>query len=373
MFFHVLLTTKCNLQCRYCFGKSCEDIGTDFGDFEIDYSLPSRISYSIDLLRDFCEKDPECVLTFYGGEPMLCIEEIKRIMDNVKVKHFMTQTNGLFLRQLEPEYVNRFHTILVSIDGDQELTDYYRGQGVYRKVINNLKLIKRNGFDGELIARMTVMEETDIFKQVLWLLNNQDYSFSSVHWQIDAGFWKNDFKKRQFRKWANESYNPGIRRLIKFWVDFMEKYGKILKLYPLLGVMQSLLLNEKSLLRCGSGWVNYSILTDGTITPCPIMGGMKDFYVGHIKTANPLSLEKVFVTEPCTECKIFPECGGRCLYANITKQWSKEAYSLVCDTVKNLIDSLKQELPKVRQLIAKQKIELSDFDYMKYNGCEIIP
>jgi len=41
--------------------------------------------------------------------------------------------------------------------------------------------------------------------------------------------------------------------------------------------------------------------------------------------------------------------------------------------VKNLVDSLKQELPRVKKLIAEQKIGLSDFEYMKYNGCEIIP
>jgi sulfatase maturation enzyme AslB (radical SAM superfamily) len=68
---------------------------------------------------------------------------------------------------LNPAYVNRFHTIIVSIEGDENLTDFYRGKGVYRKVINNLKLIKKNGFHGELIARMTVMEQTDIHHQVL--------------------------------------------------------------------------------------------------------------------------------------------------------------------------------------------------------------
>jgi sulfatase maturation enzyme AslB (radical SAM superfamily) len=109
-------------------------------------------------------------LTFYGGEPLLCVEEIKEVMDGVKAKGFMIQTNGLLLDRLEPKYVNRFHTILVSIDGDEELTDFYRGEGTFKKVIENLRLIKRDGFMGELIARMTVMEQTDIYRQVTWLL-----------------------------------------------------------------------------------------------------------------------------------------------------------------------------------------------------------
>ena len=58
-------------------------------------------------------------------------------------KLFMIQTNGLLLDKLEPKYVNRFHTILVSIDGEEALTDYYRGKGTFRKVIDNIKLIKK--------------------------------------------------------------------------------------------------------------------------------------------------------------------------------------------------------------------------------------
>ena len=58
----------------------------------------------------------------------------------------MIQTNGLLLDRLEPEYVNRFHTILVSLDGDEELTDYYRGKGTFRKVIDNVKLDREERF-----------------------------------------------------------------------------------------------------------------------------------------------------------------------------------------------------------------------------------
>jgi len=374
MFFHVILTGECNSQCRYCFAEAMEDVDEDFSGFDVDYSLPKKIGYKIDLLERLCRQDPECVLTFYGGEPLLCTEEIKHIMNRVNAKHFMIQTNGLLLNSLEPEYVNRFHTILISIDGDEVLTDYYRGKGTFRKVVDNLKLIKRNGFGGELIARMTVMEQTDIYKQVIWLLNNSEFSFSSVHWQLNAGFWGNDFARRDFKKWSEGSYNLRIRKLVKFWVDYMEKNGAVLRLYPFLGIAHSFLSGEEtSLLRCGGGWINYAIQTDGHIVPCPTMWGMKDYYLGHISNANPLKLKKVFVGEPCTKCDIFHICGGRCLYANVTKRWGVEDYSLVCNTVRNLIDAVTNELPRIRKHIENGRIRLKDFEFMRYNGCEIIP
>jgi uncharacterized protein len=374
MFFHVILTTECNSQCLYCFGEALDDMDEDFLDLTVDYSLPRNISYNIALLDKLCERDNDCVLTFYGGEPLVCVDEIKKIMDRVRAKLFMIQTNGLLLDRLDSQYVNRFHTILVSIDGDQALTDYYRGNGTFRKVIDNLKLIRQNGFQGELIARMTVMEQTDLYRQVTWLLNNDEFSFSSVHWQLNAGFWKNDFARRDFKCWSEENYNPGIWKLVKFWVDNMEKNGVVLHLYPFLGVAESLLSGEgKSLLRCGGGWINYAIQTDGYIIPCPTMWGMKDYYLGHISNADPLKLKKVFVGKPCTECNALNLCGGRCFYANVTKRWGPEAYSHVCKTVRTLINAISKEIPRIKEFIDEGRVQRKDFEYMKYNGCEIIP
>ncbi|MDW8040962.1 MAG: TIGR04084 family radical SAM/SPASM domain-containing protein [Nitrososphaerota archaeon] len=373
LFFHLMVTTECDLECLYCFGEALEDFGDDFGSFSVDYSLPKRLSFDLGLLERFCSLDSDCVLIFYGGEPLLYLDDVRRIMDRVKVKHFVVQTNGLRLASLEPEYLNRFSVILVSIDGDEVLTDFYRGRGVYRKVMENLRRIKRNGFQGEVIARMTVMEETDIYRQVLWLLNNSEFPFSSVHWQLNAGFWS-DFEKRKFRKWSEESYNPGIRHLVRFWVDYMEKHGVVLRLYPFLGVAQSLLKGEENApLRCGAGWINYAIQTDGYIVPCPSMWGMRDFYLGHISMAHPLRLRKIFVGEPCTSCRIFNVCGGRCLYANMTKRWKPEAYKTVCETVENMVKAIANEIPRIRRLIEARVIKMEDFEFMQYIGCEIIP
>ncbi len=375
MFFHVIATTDCNLQCRYCFGESMDDFDEDFGEFELDYSLPRKADYNVEYLNRFCRKDPDCVVTFYGGEPLLNSGFVRQVMDKVAAKYFMIQTNGLLLDRLESGYLNRFHTILVSIDGEEALTDYYRGKGTFRKVIKNLKLIERNGFKGELIARVTVMEQTDIYKQVRWLLDNEEYSFSSVHWQLNAGFWGNDYARRDFKRWSEESYMPGISKLTKFWVDQIDRRGVVLRLYPLLGIADSLLFDkEPSLMRCGGGWMNYAIQTDGYIIPCPTMWGMKKYYIDHIADADPLRLRKVLVENaPCTDCELLTVCGGRCLYANITKRWSDEAYQSVCRTVRSLVKDVEGELPRIREIIADGTVSLNDFSFFKYNGCEIIP
>jgi len=374
MFFHIILTTDCNLECAYCHGKSCEDMESDWDTkmgLKIDYGIPPQPVWKVSELKSFIEKDSEAWVSFYGGEPALRMDLIRKIMDSVKCKGFLMQTNGILLDKLEPEYVNRFHTILVSLDGREETTDLNRGKGVYRKVMENCKLIRKRGFKGELIARMVIAQGMDVEKEVKHLVK---VGFNSMHWQLDANFWEHDFGKRDFKGWSGGVYNPGIRRLVKFWVDRMEK-GVVLKFYPFLAVMEDLLMGQDTPgIRCGAGWVNFAVLTDGNIAPCPVMQGMVDFYCGDL-SSNPQNLLKTHPTSPCVKegCEIFGLCGGRCLYANKTKLWGEEGFRQVCGTVKNMVSCLKEELPRVRKLMSEGVVSLSDFEHLRYNGCEIIP
>lgn len=374
MHYYITLNSECNLRCRYCYGKCCNDFGVDFGALEIDHSLPTSIRYNIVDLKSFLGKDPEPSIIFYGGEPLLRIDLLKKIMCTAHAEKFILQTNGTLLHKLDQEYLSGLDTILVSIDGDRDLTDYYRGNGVYEQVIRNLKQLRMRGFVGEIIARMTVGRETRVDQAVRSLIFKEDL-FDSVHWQLDALFWHNDYDREEFSEWVETQYDPRVKTLIDLWVEHMNAYGKVVRIYPFVGIMQSLLNNEPAKLRCGAGWTMFNIQTDGEITPCPVMAGMKDFYLGNIKNTDPdeLSSRAVFVSEPCPDCAIYSICGGRCLYANVTKLWGEEGFSLVCSTVHSLVDALKRVTPTIQHLISRGVLLPRDFQYPRYNSCEIVP
>jgi uncharacterized protein len=57
----------------------------------------------------------------------------------------------------------------------------------------------------------------------------------------------------------------------------------------------------------------------------------------------------------------------------VTKRWSDEAYGKVCHTVAELVEAVNAEVPRIQRLLKNEKLNLKDFDFMKYNGCEIIP
>jgi putative peptide-modifying radical SAM enzyme len=380
MIYHLITTPECNLCCAYCGEKafSCpEPKGTANLEYE---SVPSIPSYSMRELDSFLKRDTDKPVSviFYGGEPLLNIPFIKKVMDSQKkfktVENFLIQTNGTLLDKLPKKYVNGFHTVLVSIDGGKEVTDKNRGEGTWEKVTNNLHLIKANGFQGELIARMCIEEPADFFDDVLELVEPKDpegVKFSSVHWQLDANMW-NDYKERNFSEWSKK-YNKGISKLADYWLRELEK-GTVLRFYPFLGILNSILFNGKYFLRCGSGIGNFSILPNGKISSCPIMSGIKKYYLGNIFSTVPKELPfKLTVKEPCLSCPDFELCGGRCLYSNLNPVWPEKGIQEVCGTVKHLINEMQRIAPKVKKLLDEKKINKKDLQFLKYNCCEIIP
>ena len=374
MHFHLVVTDNCNLCCSYCRGRMFEVPEPEqvTPEIAVDPGLPVDMEVDLDVLYAFLAKDPDASLTFYGGEPLMRSDLVAEIAVNAPVNGLGIHTNGTLLHTLEPEVIDRFSSILVSIDGPEALTDRHRGAGTFAQVTENLRKIRDDGFSGEIIARMTVTEETDIVGAVHFLADNDHFSFASIHWQLDANFWY-DYNRRDFGQWLAESYNPGITRLVAEWVETMRVEGKVGCIYPFLDTMQDMLLKRPSLLRCGCGHSDYSIMTDGSILPCPIMAGMKDYCVGHIANADPQRLPRVDVGAPCTGCKIRDFCGGRCLYANVAKPWPEEGRNLVCSSIAHLHRALKKVLPEVQRLIGCNTITLQDFDHDKFNSCEIIP
>jgi hypothetical protein len=55
---------------------------------------------------------------------------------------FQLQTNGTLLDDLPEWVLARLSNVLVSIDGGEAITDGYRGRGIYRQVLKNLRQVR---------------------------------------------------------------------------------------------------------------------------------------------------------------------------------------------------------------------------------------
>lgn len=368
MHYHLILTEDCNSRCRYCYGKSIQDSNLkSTPPFSYDFSVPPVFSVPIEKLQTFLEKDTHAVVIFYGGEPLLEIEKIKEIVNTIAIPYRM-QTNGLLLDEVPVSVLSKIDKILISLDGTRERTDYNRGTGTFDRVMNNICNITSRGYEGELIARMTIAQEfPDIFHQVRSLLSE---GFTSIHWQLDAGFYGSDFNERTF-SWFVEEYTQSLDVLIAFWMEKLEQ-GEVIRLYPFIGIVESLLSEESTLLRCGAGHAGYAICTDGRIVACPIMMHITDFVAGTLDT-HPHDLKPISIEGRCRSCPIVHICGGRCLYWNKAGLWPENGDDFICKTIFHLVQALKQRIPEIMKLIQSNQLSLRDFSHEKYFGPEIIP
>ena len=127
MLYIVMTTPECNLCCKYCGGSL--------------HGMPQNIQYSIDELSRFIKQDPDAVVAFYGGEPLLKPTVIKTCLDQLPAKHFVINTNGYFIEELG-DTIHKFDSILLSIDGRKQVTDYYREPGCYDTVISAVQFLQ---------------------------------------------------------------------------------------------------------------------------------------------------------------------------------------------------------------------------------------
>ncbi len=355
MLYIVFTTGKCNLKCNYCGGSFPQ------------HKVPWSIQYRAEHIKKIIERDPEATVAFYGGEPLLNAEYIKWFMDNVKAKRFVIQTNGTLYRLLPDSYWLRFDTVLLSIDGRPEVTDKHRGQGVYRRVLEAAKHLRSIGFRGDLVARMTVTEDTEIYEDVTHLLNLG--LFDHVHWQLDV-VWSDRW--RNFEKWRDESYIPGLRKLVRLWIAEIRN-GKVLGIAPFKAIASQAIFGDVyTAPPCGSGVNSVSILTDGRIKACPIAVEEAWADLGDIERGFRLKTD--WIRQPCAQCSYFRYCGGRCLYAYMERYWGDKGFREICKATKELVKLVLSATPMIIDMLDRGVIKKSDLLYPTFNNTvEVIP
>lgn len=150
------VTHDCNLRCRYCYAGDKIDRPMD---------MPTA-RQAVDFLAD--QADDNCVITFFGGEPLLEFDLIREIVAYSRKKYdrrvqFRMSTNGTLIR---PQILDYFEDnglyFVLSIDGNQRQHDANRAfadnRGSYRSISRHLNDIL--DFNPYTIAVSVVTPET---------------------------------------------------------------------------------------------------------------------------------------------------------------------------------------------------------------------
>ena len=303
------------------------------------------ITYSLDQLDAFIATQlagKEIYITFYGGEPTLNLDLVTEVMRRHPQYRFQLQTNGTLLDDLPDWMLARLSNVLVSIDGGEHVTDGYRGRGIYRKVVNNVRAI-RSRLGGTLTARVTWSSADTSFEELDQLTQYFDYVYFQFVSQEGAYTEEALAKKREV-----------IAKLVARFFAGDALYPFI----PIMGTVRNKVLPSRAeelyagMTQCRVSTHILNVMPDGKIYPCPDLLYLPEMLQGDV-VANWLKRSPLqpHPEMPCDRCGAFKFCRRNCMknlylaYVKDERDYRENVVEPICDLVRFLGEEVDRHDP----------------------------
>ncbi len=225
------VTQNCNLRCEYCVYSGKYTTRTH-SNKRMSYELARK---GIDFLLSHSTDSKELSLGFYGGEPLLEFELIKKCINYIeqqaperKIRYLIT-TNATLLNATIAEYmVQHNFDVTISFDGPREVHDKYRrfaseDRGTYDIVMENANYIKDkyHEYFKTNVSFNTVLNPQNGYGCVSDYINGEDL-FNDV--MFSAGI-VNDLGLREEPQDISDKFKEEYR--YEYFKLLLSKIGKI--------------------------------------------------------------------------------------------------------------------------------------------------
>jgi uncharacterized protein len=354
-------TMECNLRCTYCSEANVLD-------------SQKKVTYSDEELDDFIQNnfnDKDLSITFYGGEPTMNIPFMEKVMRRYPDLKYQLQTNGTRLKMLPAWMINMFNNILISADGNEEITDTYRGEGIYKLATEGAAYV-REVSNSVTVARVTLADPRFSVDSVKDLLSKFDrLYFQFVHFEVG------------YEPEALESKKKVLKEMIEYFFSQEDTFPKII---PLMGIVRNILFPDimsdmhKGLPQCrvSSGIVN--VLPNGDVFPCPDYTWVPETKMGNIhSTSLSKSILQPSEEFPCKKCNAFKFCQYNCMknlhraYISNDVEWRTKVVEPICELMRYIGNEIESyDLIKwFSKLEAEYQYQITECS--TYKCTEIVP
>lgn len=257
---HVRVIDKCNLRCSYC-----------FGDYPARGIEPPTTQQLFDVLDGLGRLGTKRV-TLTGGEPLLRedIHEVVLRARRNRIEPSLT-TNGILIDR-HRDLLKNLGQLTVSLDGEKEVHDTYRGEGSWEAAVHAVEVAREAGAPVQLLATVNRLSTTglrDLFEvadhyncQVTFDLAAPRYNEDgTVTVRPEAA---SDEKIRALldslieRDYPRAVFSPEVLKYLRSWPDSYAAYRLFQKELPA-GFRP---------IPCTAGRFFAIIETDGAIYPC---------------------------------------------------------------------------------------------------------
>ena len=336
----------CNLRCRYCFA----DEGAYHSEREF-MSLETAKA-AIDFLLKNSGNRKVLEVDFFGGEPLMCLETIKKVVVYAKEEAakkgkkflFTTTTNALLLDDDAIDFFNReMENVVLSLDGRKEVHDAIRktknGKGSFDFVIENIKKFVRTRGDRHYYVRGTFTSKNlDFSKDVIFLADN---GFDSISMEPVV----TDIDDLQIK---DEHIGTICDQYEELCDEYLKRYseGKGFNFFHFNIDLEGGTCLQKRVSACGAGNEYFSVVPNGDIYPCHQFAGNKDFLMGNVREGIArkdirvqFSQNSLFTREDCDNCFAKFICSGGCSANNYNFMGNvNKPYPVTCAMMKKRIE-----------------------------------
>ena len=317
MKFIVVMNLDCNLDCRYCFE------GLRKGKHYLSDEVAGRFVEFV-RTRDYAGKD-EIKIAFYGGEPLLSLDRIAGISEQIKTFAedrgmryvFSLVTNGVLLT---PRAVKRLQPLglrsaKVTLDGPKEVHDAFRpfkgGAGSFDTILRNMDEV--SGLIRVQIGGNYTQDNYRHFPRLLDILAERGLGPERI-----AAI-KFDPVVNESGEFALPDFHDGCASMDEPWVaaaSLLLREEVLKRGYQTPKIMPSPCLMEHD----DSFVVNH----DGVLYKCPGLIGRQGCRAGDLLTgpgecrlSHGLDDWK---NDDCLACAYLPLCFGGCKYLKIVRE-----------------------------------------------------
>ena len=144
------VTDRCNLKCAYCQGHWSARKIQDFTTAEL---------FGI---VDECERLGTKHFTVHGGE-ILLRDDVEALIAHIKGKGLYVNlvTNGIILAE-HIDKIRAIDSLCISLGGSEVANDANRGAGSYKKIIEAIRLAKKEGCKFNVQATITKYSKGEV-------------------------------------------------------------------------------------------------------------------------------------------------------------------------------------------------------------------
>ncbi len=339
----------CNLRCKYCFAQE----GTFGGDRCRMSEETARAA--IDFLIEHSGKRHNLELDFFGGEPLLNFDVVKKTVayarglekQHNKLFRFTITTNGVLLDDDKIDFINReMSNVVLSLDGRPEVNDRMRpnagGQGSYETIVPKFqKLVARREPGKDYYVRGTYTRNNLDFSEDVFHIAGLGFDQISVEPVVVPESVEYSLRQAELPR-IFEEYDRLSQRIIQ-----QRKAGGYFNFFHFMIDLNAGPCAIKRVKGCGCGNEYVAVAANGDIYPCHQFVGIADKKMGSVH--EPGSFDRkmkaefadadIFSKPECQNCWAKFYCSGGCNANNFLYCGSiRKPYPISCELEKKRVE-----------------------------------